>query len=1022
MDFKERLIKGAIKDEMGEPLIGVSILVKGASVGAVTDIDGNYTLEVPEGMNVLEISYIGYVTQVINIDNRTEINVRMVPDTQILEEVVVIGYGVQKKSNVTGSISSVKTEDLINRPTSNAASALQGKVAGVQIINNSGAPGATPTIRIRGYSSNGNSDPLFIVDGLKVTNIDYLEPSSIESIEVLKDAASAAIYGAEAGNGVVLVTTKTSKKGAGKIFFDTQFSFSSLANKMDLLNAEEFIQYYTEGAGETFTAQLDQFYYNAPSSTINGQLIDTDWQDAMYTTGVSQKYNVGFQGGGERSTFFASLGHLDNDGMIVGNSDLYKRITAQVNASYKIKDWLEAGINNSIEYTKLNQVTEGNVDYGTMSRINKIDPLTPVEYANGLEGASVRVQEAAANGWNPLVNNKTGNYYGVSWLNAADNPLALLARFKETNKAFKINGMAYLNLTPIKNFVFTSRLGYRLGNTSTNRYDIPGWLTFILSPEEVTPYLLVSQSTERYYQWENFANYNFDLGGNNFSLLAGMSYINSEVDFISANTDGLTNEADNFHYLDYSATTATDNLGGNTTKRVQVAYYGRFGWSYKNRYNVQVNFRADSYDAAYLDLEHNWGYFPSVSAGWTLTNEDFMENINRHALSFARLRLSWGKNGSVSNLGGYMYASSMNAGVIKDSDGNIISNNNYWLNGHLNTGLYPNEYLANPSLRWEESRQSGVGLDLRFLSDRLSVTADYYNKVTDGLLVRSNSSYMTGTSFIYQNLGKVNNHGLEFELEWKDQIGKDFRYGIKANLATVSNEVTEYNGTRVSGGKISGSGSSIAYFEEGYPLWYLRGYKIDRIDEATGAPVYKDIDGVEGITVDDRSNIGSAIPDFTYGATLSLGYKGFDLIVYGAGSQGSELMYGLSSVTSDMQPENKPMFLYEERWTSANPNAKRPSPLYQSGEMFYNSDAFVFDASFFKIKQIQLGYSLPAGLLNKISLSSLRAYVSLDNYFTFTSYPGNDPEVRPTDSDAMAIDLGGYPIAKSVTFGLNISF
>lgn len=1015
-----KTVKGLVKDDTGEPLIGATISITGTSSGTITDFDGNFQLDGVPANATLSISYIGYVTQQVVVTGKSDFNIILNRESLDLDEVVVIGYGVQKKSNVTGSISSVKADDLKNLATTNAASALQGKVSGVQVINSSGAPGASSTIRIRGYASNGVSDPLYVVDGLKVDNIDYLEPSSIESIEILKDAASAAIYGAEAGNGVVLVTTKSGKNGDGKIFLDVQFASSRLANKVDVLNAEEYINYYNEISAGNLDSYFNPYYYNAPGSTINGKLVDTDWQDEMFGTGFSQKYNVGFQGGNDKGSLFVSLGYLRNNGMIEGDSDLYNRVTGQVNASYKIKKWLEIGVNTSFESSKINQIAEGSVEYGTMCNVLMIDPLTPVQY--GSNGPVQHVQAAVDAGYNPARNPATGNYYGVPFvLDAVKNPITTLERNKEYNKSFNINGMAYANLTPFKNFVFTTRLGYRFYNERINKFTDGTWTN--RENTTVEPLLTVGQETEQYYQWENFANYNFDWKEHNFSFLAGMSYSKRDITPMEVRTQHLTSTDPNWQYLDYTSDLTLMSLSGNNTDRVQMAYYGRIGWSYKSRYNVQVNFRADSYDAAYLDLNHNWGYFPSVSAGWTITNESFLEEMNRDILSFAKLRFSWGKNGSISNLGGYRYASALTSGNTVHVSGLPVATNSYWMNGKLYTGYRPNDYLANPELRWEEAVQYGVGLDMRFFKDRLSLSVEYYHKLTDGLLVETTAPLTTGAQKYTQNMGKVLNQGFEFEAGWRGSIGKDFTYNIRGNLATVKNKVTEFQGegVRMQGSKLTSSDSYISYFEEGYPVWHLYGYKVDYIDSATGQAVYKDFDGVEGISEADRTDLGSSVPDFTYGLTLSAAYKGFDFMIYGAGAQGAELMYGLTRASTTSMV-NRPKFLYTDRWTSANTQATHAAPLYQMDEKYFNSDRFVFDASYFKIKQIQLGYTIPQKHLSRIGLSSLRAYVSLDNFFTFTDYPGLDPEVRPTESSSMAIDLGGYPISKSVSFGLNVSF
>jgi len=1008
-----KTVTGQVVDETGEPLIGatVAVMTHGASdfkvTGAVTDFDGNFTIKDVPVDATLHLTYMGYKDLEVAVAGKTTFQLTMKPDNELLEEVVVIGYGVQKKSNVTGAISSVKSDDLLNTPIADASSALQGRVSGVQVVNNTGAPGATPTIRVRGYSSNGKSDPLYIVDGLKVSDISYLDPSSIKSMEVLKDAASAAIYGAEAGNGVILITTKNGDKGKTKITFDASWTFSSLAKKADLLNAEQYKQFYTEGRGDAFTT-----LYN--SYNIAGT--DTDWQEESFETGKLQKYNVGFQGGNDNGNFFLTLGYMNNDGMLKLDKDFYRRINSQINASYKIRPWLEIQTANTITYSKGNTVSEDQ-QYGVLKNVYLADPLTPVYYAT----VPSYIQSQIDAGLHPL-QHADGRYFGYSWLKTA-NPVAGI--YQNTNIVRKqfINGMTTANLTPFKNFVFTSRLGYTLGSLYKEDYH-PIYMDAYNSTADTQLNLNAATYNTRYYQWENFANYMLETKAGDFSLMAGMSY----SDYLQTSSGGKTNElskqTSNFRYLQYSTNSADDYVIGITTRRRQIAYYGRLSWSYLDRYNAQFNFRADSYDAAYLDLDHNWGYFPSVSVGWTFANEDFFKGlVSDNGFTFGKLRLSYGVNGSISNLGGYMYRSTLNTGQYNVSQ--ATANTAYWLNGHLVQGTYPSNVLPNPSLRWERSKQTDIGLDLRFFRSRLTATIDYYHKITDGLIVASVAPLTTGTQTQYQNLGKVTNSGLELELEWRDNIG-DFSYGIKGNIATVKNKVKEYKGegTRIGGANLMSSSTKLTYFEEGYPLWYIRGYQLDGIDSKTGEPIYHDFDGDGSITENDRTNLGSAVPDFTYGLTLNAAYKGFDVMVYGSGASGNKLVYGILT-TAPESNQNRPTFLYDDRWTSTHTTASMPSAVYQINDSrFYNSSAFVFNASYFKIKQIQLGYSLPKKLISKVQLENVRAYVSLDNFFTFTSYPGTDPEVNGSagGSQYLALDMGGYPMAKSFSFGLNVAF
>lgn len=1006
-------ITGVVKDENGEPMIGVTISLA-MGTGTITDVNGVFTLnDVPEN-GILTVSYVGYKEIKVSVAGKSTIEIILEPDNQILDEVVVIGYGVQKKSNVTGSISSLKADDLRNSSISNATSALQGKVAGVQVVNNSGAPGATPAIRIRGYSSNGSSDPLYIVDGLKVSDIGYLEPSNIKSMEVLKDAASAAIYGAEAGNGVILITTKSGEKGQTQLSFDAMWTYSTLANKVDLLDADQYKQYYTEvdAGGNAFMSDYNAYH-------IEGT--NTNWQDEMYETGVMQKYNLSAQGGNESGNFFLSLGYMDNDGMVKMDRDYYKRFSGQANASYKIKPWLEVGTNNTITNVRNSTITENDFQSGIMKDILLADPLTPVFYTSA--NLPTLISTAITNGLHPITNDN-GDYYGYSWAatSGIGNPLAAIQNIDEENSSFYINGMTYANIKPFNNFVFTTRLGYTLRNSSVNLYS-PSYMSTYTATQDSPLDLESSQTASRYYQWENFFNYMLETKNVGFfSVMAGISYSDNETDYIKVTTNKLSSEAVNFRYPNYSTNDATDLIGGNRSYIRKMAYYGRLSWDYLNRYNVQANFRADSYDAAYLDLDHNWGYFPSISAGWVFSYEDFMKNVVGGFFTYGKLRASYGINGSISNLGNYMYAATLQTGQAST---NGTANTAYWLDDQLYQGTYPSSILANPKLRWERSKQFNLGLDLRFVDDRLTATIDYYNKLTDGLLIKSTAPLVTGAAYIYQNLGKVSNSGIDVELEWRDKIG-DFNYSIKGNIATIKNTVKEYKGegTRIGGSKLLSSSTQLTYFEEGYPLWYIRGYKMTGVDEATGEPIFADFDGEEGITEADRTNLGNGIPKFTYGLTLTASYKNFDLMVYGAGASGHELVYAMMT-TDPNSRNNRPSFLYNDRWTAENTKATMPNANAQINDMrFYNSDAFVFDASFFKIKQIQLGYTLPKRVTDRIRIGSVRGYASLDNFFTFTKYPGSDPENNASSNaaSAMALDYGSYPIAKSVSFGINVTF
>lgn len=992
-------VTGKVVDNMGEPMIGVSIQEKGTTNGVISDFDGNYNLSVKQGA-VLVFSYIGYVMQEHQAVAGT-LNVTLKEDTKALEEVVVVGYGVQKKSSVTGAISQVKAEDMQNRTITSAAQALQGKTAGVQLISTSSAPGSSPTIRVRGYSSNVSSDPLYVVDGVRTTDISGIDPNDIASMEVLKDAASAAIYGAEAGNGVILITTKKGKAGQGKITYDFQFSSQSIARIPELLNAEEYINYMCEGG-----MNRDDIMAIWDGKT------DTDWVDVAFENSRMQKHNVAFTGGGDRGNYYLSLTYLDNNGIVVGDADHYTRMTATINSEYKIKDWLKVGTTNQIEKYNVRSVSSQN-EYGSLfSGVMLMDPLTaPVYSADNLPQ---HMQNAMAHGKH-LMQDENGNYYGVSnWYTGENyNPLIMRDNGITRNSGFNVNGSIYGEFTPFGGFTFTSRFGYRLSGTRSSSVSLP----FYGNSTQSRDYVDISgtSSTTIYYQWENFANNMKTFNkAHTVTAMLGMSYQEQTYDYVNA---GLSANGEHavlqnnplFYYLNYGSASATKSLGGEKTRTAKMSYFGRIGYDYKGRYMIQASLRADAADLSLLPASNRWGYFPAVSAGWTISEENFFEPIKNYVTSF-KLRGSWGQNGSLAALSGYPYSTDMSSSGIYS----FVTGNSYI------TGVSPLS-LGNDELKWETSEQWNVGFDARFLRDRLTLGFDYFDKKTKDLLVTGTKpSLIIGGSTSPINAGNVSNKGVEFELGWRDNI-KDFNYSIRANLATLKNEVTYLDPSleRVAGTNYHTY--PISYFEKGYPVYYFRGYKFAGVDPVTGDPTFADVDGDGVVTENDRTYIGDAIPDFTYGITLTAAYKGLDLTVFGTGSYGNDIFH--ASYRPDYKESNKMKeVFYDNRWTVDNPNGTVPRSNANNMDKYITSDAMVYDGSYFKIKQIQLGYTLPKSWLNKVYIGNMRLYCSLDDFFTFTKYPGFDPESSSNATSGMGIDKGGYPTSKKVVFGINVEF
>jgi len=1011
---QNRAISGTVVDASGAPIPGAAVVVVGnASIGAVTDESGAFRLSVPANANI-NISCIGYADQTFAVGNQSVFNVVLQEDAEFLEETVVIGYGVQRKSDLTGAVASVRSDDLKDRSTTDAAAALQGKAAGVQIINSSGAPGAGSDIRVRGYSSNsGNIGPLLIVDGLKVDNIQYLDPSMIESMEVLKDAASAAIYGAQAGNGVVLITTKQGQEGTAHITYNGRFTMQSLGKKAEIFNAKDYIEYQTY-IGNINDALLQANGYDGT---------DHNWYDSLFQPSWSQQHGITFQGGNNKGHFFTSLNYVDNDGIVVGKKDVYNRLTAQINADYNLFKWFSISTNNSIEKWSRKSVSNG---YGSvLNSVVSLDPLTPA-YISDIKDTPGGMQEHYAAG-DPIPTDPTHNndFYGTSKYleEATGNPLFQRDKTDATSDGINIRGSLAANFMPFKGFTFTSRFGYRIAQSSSHSYTKPYWLTSMA--QSANHDISAGVNTSYYYQWENFANYNRTFGKHNIGAMAGMSYTESHNDNASISSSGpniLKGYEDNFLYIDYLTSDATKTVGNAPSMSAQLSYFGRLMYSFDNRYSIQGNFRADAYDSSKLSKQARWGFFPSVSAGWTVSNEPFFKNnISRDAVSFLKFRGSWGINGNVNVLSGYRYSTSITL------NGQWYQYNPSAGDGRPTYGSMPSG-LANPNLKWETSEQFDAGMDARFLRDRLTLTVDWYRKLTNDLLISIAPLPEIGVSSTTVNAGKVLNTGLEFELGWKDHIG-DFYYSINGNVSTLKNQVLEVHSLldRLTTDVVSGLNEKlVSAFESGYPIWYFRGFKYAGVKE-DGTAIYLDKDGNETATPgeNDKQYLGEGIPNLTYGITINLAWKGLDLVVFGTGASGNEI-YNLM-VSADRSKTNTLNYYWNNSW--GNPNVNKASARYPDMKTvanswdFWSSSACVFDGSFFKIKQIQLGYTIPSKITKKVYINDLRLFVSMDDYFTFTKYPGADPETASLNSStSRGVDSGSYPTTKKLVFGVNLTF
>lgn len=1019
-------VKGTVvSSSNSEPLIGVAILESGTNNGCITDIDGNYSISVKDGNATLVVSFVGCKTQTIPVNGRSVIDIRMEEDTKLLDEVVVVGYGVQRKSDLTGSIASVDSDDIKNLSTVDAGAALQGKAAGVQILNTSGAPGSGASIRIRGYSSNSDKlGPLLIVDGLQVDNIQYLDPSMIESMEVLKDAASAAIYGAQAGNGVVLITTKTGNgsNGRPKITYSFKAINQRLGKTPELFGAKDWIKYKELSGYDMKTlCESNGVDYNNPQ--------ETDWVNEVFGSSWATQHSVTFQDGNDKGHFFTSVNYIDNDGIVRGKKDTYTRLTAQLNADYKLYKWIKVGTNTSIEKWATRNISHQSAYNSMLAPTLLLDPLTPV-YWDSVDDFTTDMKEQYAKDPASILVAPNGKYYATSKFQMDDNGNPLLQRDRRNakNSGFTVRGTAFVDLTPVDGLVMTSRFSYRIAQTNEHDYSEPYYMN---GQAKATDYAISANArNNHYYQWENFANFNRTFfEKHNVGAMVGMSYTEYRSDDVTAGATGtggnkiLSGDADNFKYLDYvnAAETTTKSIGNLPKISASLSYFGRLLYTYDNRYSLQFNYRADAFDTSKLPADKRWGKFPSVAVGWNISNEKFIkDNVSSDVLSFLKFRASWGRNGNISVLNNYPYTApiSYNAAWYQYGD-----------DPAQHYGSYPTG-LANPNLKWETSEQLDLGLDMRFLRDRLTVSLDYYNKNTKDLLVSINPVPEVYHNSTTVNAGEVNNKGFEMELGWKDYI-RDFRYSVNANFSTLKNEVTFlYDDlTRItsSQGGVDGTNNMVhTAFEEGHSIWYFRAFDYAGVDRETGEARFRNREGKivssSELSDDDMTDIGSPIPKFTYGITINLEYKGFDFTAFGTGVAGNKIFNILYRADSPMR--NSLKFYMDNAWTPENKNASMPAVENVAHDRyFWSSSASMFSGSYFKIKQLQLGYTLPKKFTKKVAIKELRFFASLDDFFTFSKYPGMDPETATTSRNGGAgFDIGTYPTMKKCSFGASFSF
>jgi len=1052
----QSILKGTVNDEAGEPVIGATVKVQGSQKGAITDFNGNFSVEA-EPNATLTISYVGYETQNVKVAGRNDIVITLKEDNTTLNDVVVIGYGTMKKKLVTGATVQVKGDEIAKLNTTNALEAMQSSTPGVQITQSSSQPGKGYKVYIRGIGTTGNSTPLYVIDGVAGGNLDGINPNDIESIDVLKDAASAAIYGARAANGVILVTTKQGKAGKIELSYNGAMGWSNAYKRPQLLNAQQYMTIIDEYTFNTSGQKMDWAGY-APAdilAKVNNGWEGTDWWGAFENKNAQQQnHSVTLTGGTDRSKFAMSYTYTGNEGIMgADRASYYKRHTIRINSDHvllKAKDFdaITIGENISIGYNKNHDLAEDGMYWSYIHSLLQTCPLVP-QYADN--GDIYYYQDFDGNvkygqGWN-------ASLFSNPWENLEKGGFNSMAESRSINAS----ATAFMTIQPIKGLRFRSQFNYWWGANAYRNYNEPRSSGY---GNATSPIYSVNQSASLNTGWsvENTLTYDLPIiSGHKISAMVGQTFQSTAW---SQNMGG----SNKVNYGDQLATlkgwdsaylsniklvNATDATltGGINDEEYLASWFGRLTWDWNETYMATVTMRYDG-SSIFTDGKR-WGFFPSVSAGWVVSNEKFMEGT-KSWLDFFKLRASWGQNGNCS-INKYQYLATIAlSGEAYDSGYKFASDLATSVAGTPNVGAYAN-IVPNPDLTWETSEQLDFGFDARFLNSRLGLNFDWYKKTTKDWLIGGNLLAIYGTNPAAINGGDVENTGIEIALTWNDRIGKDFSYNIGVNFATNKNKVTRIaNDNHYINGPsgVLSQGTEYCYrAEEGKPIGYFFGMSYsgiwqnqEQIDAARqagkavldnaqpGDCIWDDWNGdgvityAEGATT-DRHEIGNPNPDVMLGVNLGLGYKGFDFAINGAGAFGMQIMRSYRSF-SDAPYQNYDTTILNRWYGEGTSNSQPRISSTGSENTNWVSNRYMEDADYFKIKTVTLGYDFK-NIWKGCPFQQLRFYVQAQNLMTFTGYTGLDPEVGNSAGGsgwASGIDLGLYPPSRTYLVGASIKF
>ena len=964
-------LSGTVTDESGMPLVGVSVVIKGTNKGVATDFDGKYSLtDVPKGA-VLQFSSVGYQTTDVKANN-SQLNIKLAEATQNLDEVVVVGYGTQKKGDVTTAITSVKTKDLEQRPIISAAQAIQGRAAGIQVVQPNGAPGAGLAVRIRGNTSiSASNDPLYVVDGIPVQDISSIAPNDIESMQVLKDASSAAIYGSRAANGVVLITTKQGKRNEPKVSVNTYIGVSEIAKKIPSLNTQQYYELMNETKA-------------VATATLAGLTDKTDWYKETFRAGFTQNTQLSVSNASDNTKYYLSAGHTKEDGII--RSSFFERYNVRLNLEAKMRQWL---------------TFETNLSYADYESNGIISGL-------GANRAGVVLSVINTPQYAPIWSTKTGEegwyYYDFKGANLS-HPVENISRRADNllkNNRFVGSGSAIVQL--MKGLRYKSTLAIDRLSSKENRFTDPKLTSYGRRNYGEAADI---RKNNTLLTFDNILTFDKTFSKHNLSLLGGTSFTNAKMD---------ASEMYATHFLtsDIKTLNAANKIGqGSITNAEEwsmMSYLGRLSYNYDSKYLLTANFRADG--SSKLAPGKRWGYFPSVSVGWRLSRESFLSNIEW--LSELKLRGGWGQTGNQAGISSYAYLQRYK-----------IARQNWWGNGanaNAMITLTPNSF-SNPNLTWETTTQSNIGLDVALFKNRLAFAIDAYIKNTTNLLMEVPLPATSPVPSIYRNEGEMTNKGIEFSVDSRNLTG-ELEWNTNFNISLNRNKLNKLSLQKVYyyASTSEATSEQVVRITEGQPLGKFWGLISEGVDPQTGDIKYKDLNGDGRITVSDKTYIGDPNPDFTFGFTNDFSYKNFTLSVFFQGSYGNDIYNASRIETEGMYDGKNQSTAVLNRWKKRGDITDIPRAV-KGTDNIKASSRWVEDGSYLRLKTLTLAYNLPTQALQQYGIRKVQPYLTAQNLWTLTNYKGFDPEVNEgLSGPTMGIDWGTYPQTKSFIFGLNIEF